>query len=114
MLTNDGGRTDWPLLQLDPEDALPKRLNDAIVVRLLLKAIEQDESQRRCQCLGYHLKECPGVLDVQALPQKLLEGQFAQLFVEVTPRQLVLIQEVYYHVEKAFDVVTAGFVIAAA
>jgi len=51
---------------------------------------------------------------MQALPKKLLEGQFVLLFVEVTPRQLVLIQEVYYHVKEAFDVVTAGFVIAAA
>lgn len=44
MLTYHGGRTDWLLLQLDSEDALPKRLYDAIIVRLLLKAIEQDES----------------------------------------------------------------------
>jgi len=44
MLTYHGGRTDWLLLLLDFEDAHPKRLYDSIIVRLLLKAIEQDES----------------------------------------------------------------------
>lgn len=93
-----------------------QRVDDQFVRRLLLELKCEYLLENFPEILGYHLEYFLGVLDGQSLPQKVLEliVLVLELLVEVTPRKVVLIQEIDHNVKTTLYIISSGLVVATA